>query len=155
MVTKNTKMNKTTILAMSFLLSLSLAWGSIVEVHKVVAKEGSETIKVTMQGEDMILDKHAAITELDIAKASLNPEREGVISIELDAKGTQKFSELTKELAATKGRLAILLNGKVVTAPVVQSELGKKFEITGYTESEEKSIKELVEQINTVIKNNR
>ena len=137
---------------MSLVSFLPLAWGGIVELHKVVSKEGANTVNVTYSGEELIIDKHPAITELDIAKASLNPERKGVISIDLDAKGTKKLSELTKELAATRGRLAVLVNGKVVSAPVVMTELGKKFEISGYKETEEKAMQELVDQINTAIK---
>jgi len=148
-------MKKIIIMAMSLVSSLPLAWGGVVGIHKVVSKEGVNTIKVTYEGGELILDKHAAITELDIVKASLNPERKSVICITLDAQGAKKLSVLTKQLAATKGRLAVLVEGKVVNAPVVQSELTKRFEISGYREAEEESMKALIDRINTAMKDKK
>ena len=54
------------------------------------------------------------------------------VDLVLDAEGTKAFAEKTKELAPTKGKIAILLDGVVQSAPAVQSEIPNgRVQITG------------------------
>src|SRR6185503_2172935 len=62
-----------------------------------------------------------------------------IVSVTLDGQGARIFQQVTRE--AVKRRMAILLidRGKpeVLTAPVIQSELGARFQITGFRSTEE------------------
>lgn len=70
-----------------------------------------------------------------------------VVNITLDSEGTEKFAEVTKELVATKGQIAIVLDGVVNSAPAVQSEITTgQVQISGnYTVTEAKSLKTVLD----------
>jgi SecD/SecF fusion protein len=56
---------------------------------------------------------------------------EGQLDVELNNDGATKMFDLTKQMQHGSDRLAIVLDGKVLSAPVVQSSLSKKFQISG------------------------
>lgn len=54
------------------------------------------------------------------------------VNVTFNDEGAQKFAEVTKELASDNGRIAIVLDGVVKSAPSVQSEItGGRVSITG------------------------
>lgn len=62
---------------------------------------------------------------------------EPVVTFELDKAGARQFAEMTRQ---NIGRpLAIVLDGKVITAPVIRSEIGASGEISGQFSSREAS----------------
>lgn len=64
------------------------------------------------------------------------------VSFQLTPEGTKKFAEITRRMAPAKKQLAIILDGKVVSAPTVQSAITEgKGEITGkYSFDEAKNL---------------
>lgn len=62
---------------------------------------------------------------------------EGKLTVELNAEGSNKMLELTSKMEHGVDRLAIVLDDKVLSAPVVQSTLGKNFEISGMKDAVE------------------
>lgn len=70
------------------------------------------------------------------------------VLFQLTAAGEKQFAAITRRLAPDKKQLAIILDGKVVSAPTVQSEItGGKGEITGKYSFDE--AKDLVLVLNT------
>ncbi|MEG0376682.1 MAG: protein translocase subunit SecD, partial [Raoultibacter sp.] len=69
------------------------------------------------------------------------------VNVKLDADGTKAFAEATKELAPTKGKIVIILDGEVQSAPAVQSEIpnGDVSITGGYTLDEAKSLVTVLE----------
>lgn len=69
------------------------------------------------------------------------------VNITFDEEGTKKFADVTKELAPIKGRIAIALDGKVKSAPVVQSVINKgEVSITGnFSVEEAKDLKTMLD----------
>ena len=69
------------------------------------------------------------------------------VNLTLDSAGTQAFANATKELAPTKGKIVIILDGEVQSAPAVQSEIPTgNVSITGnYTQDEAKNLKTILE----------
>ena len=66
------------------------------------------------------------------------------VQVRLDSIGAQQFSQLTGPHVGD--RLAILLDGKVVSAPVIQSTLFSEFQITGnFTETEARNLASALE----------
>ncbi|MDC0088091.1 protein translocase subunit SecD [Akkermansiaceae bacterium] len=53
------------------------------------------------------------------------------ISVEMNSEGTKKISDLTSKMRHGYDRMAIILDGKVLSAPTVQSTLGSRFSISG------------------------
>lgn len=69
------------------------------------------------------------------------------VDITLNAEGTQKFAEVSAELAPTHGRIAIVLDGVVKSAPAVQSTISNgRVAITGnFTLDEAKSLQTVLD----------
>ncbi len=71
------------------------------------------------------------ITKVDIGRAS-ETSTDYSVNVTLDSEGTQAFADATKELASSKGKIVIILDGEVQSAPAVQSEItGGQVSITG------------------------
>ncbi|MDB5801414.1 MAG: secD [Rhodocyclales bacterium] len=86
--------------------------------------------------EPLLLSKNVIITgeRLTNAAPSFDQQNnEPIVSVELDGQGARIMRDTTRE--AVKRRMAVLLieKGKpeVITAPVIQSELGARFQISG------------------------
>jgi SecD/SecF fusion protein len=83
----------------------------------------------------ILLNRRAALGGSDIVIASPSMSQIDAVDITLDGSGTDKMIALTQNMRPGQDRIAIVLDGIVQNAPVVQSvPLGKKFEINGLNE---------------------
>lgn len=105
---------------------------------------GTELFYVQRDGatEPLLLNKQIVITGDRLTDASPGFDSQDgrpIVSVTLDGQGARVFQQVTRE--AVKRRMAILLidRGKpeVLTAPVIQSELGARFQITGFRSTEQ------------------
>jgi len=89
--------------------------------------------------EYILLNNRIALTGKDVQQAW--PESMGGghhVSIRLSNAGADKMIDLTKDMTPGRDRIAVVLDGKVITAPTVQSvPLGKNFVIEGQESSKE------------------
>ena len=92
--------------------------------------------------EALLLSKQVVITGerlTDSQPGFDSQDNRPIVSVTLDGQGAREFTRVTRE--AVKRRMAILLidRGKpeVLTAPVIQSELGARFQITGFKSTSE------------------
>jgi preprotein translocase subunit SecD len=92
--------------------------------------------------EALLLSKQIVITGERLTDASSGFDsitNTPIVSVTLDGQGARVFQQVTRE--GVKRRMAILLidRGKpeVLTAPVIQSELGARFQITGFKTTKE------------------
>ena len=84
------------------------------------------------------------ITKVDIGRAS-ETGTDYSVNVTLDSEGTKAFADATKELASSKGKIVIILDGEVQSAPAVQSEItGGQVSITGGYDKDEASAMETV-----------
>lgn len=81
--------------------------------------------------EKLFLSKRVTLTGNDVSNAQPDGVRGGIVHVTLSGKGGDKMTRLTKEMTHGRDRLAVVLDGRVVTAPTVQSTLSKQFEISG------------------------
>lgn len=88
----------------------------------------------------------ADITKVDIGKPS-ETSTDYAVNITLDAEGAKAFADATKELAPTKGKIVIILDNEVQSAPAVQSEIPDgNVQITGgYSLDEAKAMQTVLE----------
>ncbi len=94
--------------------------------------EGKETT------ENLLLSRRTALDGSYIVHAqALYGPREGTLVVELNNDGATKMFNLTKAMNHGYDRLAIVLDGKVLSAPTVQSSLSKNFEISGMGSAKE------------------
>jgi preprotein translocase subunit SecD/SecD/SecF fusion protein len=92
---------------------------------------GTEGVKLKDGTYEAFMDG-SHITQVTVAQASNSATGTYAVNIKLDDEGTKDFAEVTKELAPTNGRIAIVLDGVVKSAPAVQSEISTgEVSITG------------------------
>jgi len=95
-------------------------------IHKSKDEEGNETQR------PILLNRRAALGGSDIAMANPSQQQADAVDITLNNAGTDKMIALTKNMRPQIDRIAIVLDGEVISAPVVnQVPLGKQFVITG------------------------
>jgi len=83
----------------------------------------------------ILLNRRAALGGKDIALATPSPQQADAVAITLNNDGTDKMIALTKDMTARRDRIAIVLDGVVISAPVVnQTPLGKNFIVEGLKE---------------------
>jgi preprotein translocase subunit SecD len=105
---------------------------------------GTELFYLQRDGgkEPLLLSRQIVITGDRLTDASPgfdHTDNRPIVSVTLDGQGARVFQQVTRD--AVKRRMAILLidRGKpeVLTAPVIQQELGARFQITGFRTTEE------------------
>jgi preprotein translocase subunit SecD len=83
----------------------------------------------------ILLNRRPALGNSDIALATPSPQQADAVSITLNKLGADRMLALTKDMMPPRDRIAIVLDGVVLTAPVVrQVPLGKNFIIEGLRE---------------------
>ena len=80
----------------------------------------------------ILLNRRPAVEGKDIVSAFPSVMGGGRVGITLNGEGEDKMIALTQPMTPRRDRIAIVLDGKCISAPVVnQVPLGKQFEITG------------------------
>lgn len=91
------------------------------------------------------------VTGSNIQSVTVDKQSEGspyyAVNITLDAEGTKAFAEASADLVDDHGKIVIILDGVVNSAPAVQSEITTgQVSITGnYTQDEAKALKTVLE----------
>jgi len=115
--------------------------------HKTLAARVAEGLQIepgyrsyTLKGktddnveysQPILLKRKAALGGSDIKTAYPSPQQNDAVSITLNSAGEDKMIALTKDMRKGVDRIAIVLDGEVLSAPVVQQTLGKEFQVTG------------------------
>jgi SecD/SecF fusion protein len=101
--------------------------------HKQEDDEGVERTSY------LLLSNRPALTGKDVQEAWPQSDAGKIfVSISLTSAGEDKMINLTKDMTPQQDRIAVVLDGEVVTAPVVnQVPLGKNFIIEGQKNAEE------------------
>lgn len=105
------------------------------------AKEGWGEAEWRGNDRKIFLSPKSEITADDVKSMSVNEMEQfdaWFVSVELSDKGGAKMLSLTKE--HLNQPLAILVNGEVIMAPVIKSQIGGKLSISGLNEKEAKSL---------------
>ncbi|BDS04997.1 protein translocase subunit SecDF [Oceaniferula spumae] len=88
--------------------------------------------------ENILISRRAALDGSYVVHAQeLYGPYEGELSVELNNDGATKMFDLTKQMTHGRDRLAIVLDGEVLSAPVVQASLSQKFQISGMADAAE------------------
>ncbi len=85
----------------------------------------------------ILLNRKVAISGANIANAFPSPSERDAVGVTLDNEGTNKMIALTSNMRLGVDRIAIVLDGEVISAPTVQARLAKDFSISGLHEAGE------------------
>jgi preprotein translocase subunit SecD len=102
--------------------------------------EGLTEAKVAGTDQKVYLHKAADLTGADVASAVVGGDDDkATVQVTLTGEGTKKAAKLSKDHANKP--LAIVVDGKVIAAPVIRAELGESVVITGnFTKAEAEKI---------------
>jgi SecD/SecF fusion protein len=88
-------------------------------------RDGNET------KQPLLLNRRVALSGSDIVSAFPSPQQSDAVGVTLNNAGADKMIALTKDMRLGVDRIATVLDGEVLNAPVVNARLGKNFEISG------------------------
>ena len=112
----------------------------LVECAVVSAEDGSTRYEyLVVQRPEVAAADEMLVTEQDVERAAMDILRPGV-DFTLTPRGAETLTRLTRSMKLGKDRLAILLDGVVVSAPVVHAELGGQFFISGLSAEQCQSV---------------
>lgn len=118
----------------TLLIHSSLACGELLRLSKVAGGENANTERFELTNGDkrevLFVEKQAIITGADVKSAMRSPQQAHALAVMLTDGGGKKLGAATND-AHGDMRIAILINGEVVTAPTVNMKLGKHFIIEG------------------------
>ena len=121
-------------------------------MSRVVAAAGEGIEQMTFKSGDheevLFVKKEAVVNSADVqeAWAEVVPSMR-CISIRLKQEGAKKMEAATGGMSLGVERMAIIVEGKVVVAPAVQSKLGAQFIIQGLDDLTDDELKELARKI--------
>jgi preprotein translocase subunit SecD len=104
-------------------------------------REGWKASKLKADEKEIFLHPQAEVDLSDVQTMSVDYKERfdaWLVSIELSNEGSQKMRTLTTEYLNRP--LAILVNGEVIMAPVIRTQISKKLQISGLSEKEAKSL---------------
>ncbi|MGC6581713.1 MAG: protein translocase subunit SecF [Akkermansiaceae bacterium] len=107
--------------------------------------------KSTGQTNPILLALGNIVTGDMVQRATADPQRTGIIHIRLSSDGGDRVLNATKAMRKDVDRIAVVLDGKCLTAPVVQSTLSRDFQISGIDSNEERKI--IVSALGNPLKN--
>ena len=106
--------------------------GTTFELHAVTAQADGTTKPLTDpdSGEILNLVSPPIITAANVDSATVTTDDNGIVflNVNLDNPGAAKLQAAT---AVTGNQVAIVVNRKIASAPVIRSQIGATFQITG------------------------
>ena len=113
----------------------------LVEYPVISAEDGSSRYEnLVVQRPEFAAEADLLVTEMEVERAAVDVAREGCVDVELTLRGGDVLSRQTRDMEHGSDRLAIKLNGALVSAPVVHATLGCRFVITGLCPHECQSV---------------
>lgn len=141
--------------ALLFSFVIAFATASADEVFRVsrvvaAADEGTEwmSFRAGEHEEVLFVEKEAVLQTADVqnAQADILPSMRG-ISVRLKPEGAKKLEAVTGKMKLGVERLAVVVEGKPVFAPVVHDKLGEQFVIQGFDDLTDDQLKQLAARI--------
>ncbi len=82
----------------------------------------------------ILLSRSPAVSGANVRNAFPSPSEQDAVGVTLDSEGAEKMLALTEKMQLGVDRIAIVLDGEVISAPTVQAKLSKNFSISGLRE---------------------
>ena len=139
------------ILAIIFFAVASVCRGDTLRISELAdaAGEGVERmILKTETGEEALFVKSKAVLgDSDVKQAWPQHAFDGQICVELNEEGGKKLKEATARMRYGRDRLAIIVDGRLISAPTVQTTLGSAFVIDGFHDKEFRDFDDLARKM--------
>ncbi len=131
------------------LLLPGIGLGSTLRIAEVVKTDDADAERMTLKfehGEEQVfVKKETVISDQDVETAVA--ELPGEIGVKLKPAGAGKLKAVTGRMIPGRDRLAIIVEGRLISAPVVQSALGGSFQISGLTDFDAEGLDDLARKM--------
>ncbi len=98
----------------------------------VLDETGHQRLRfIVLQKPHAAMQQDVYITGKEVSSAHPDYSRRGYVNVTLNRAGAGRMGKLTGKMIKGRDRLAVVLNGQVKCAPVVQATLSKDFQISG------------------------
>lgn len=84
-----------------------------------------------LQQSKLFLSERVELTVMDIKNATVDYSRHGYVNVTFNDGGANKMQRITSAMKKGMDRMAVVIDGRVTMAPVVQSNLSKDISISG------------------------
>jgi SecD/SecF fusion protein len=112
-------------------LAQRVAAGDVIEpgyrAYKYTIKDEDGNERTT----DILLSRRVSVGGNHVIRAYPATDRNDAVSVTLNTEGTDRMIALTSPMRKRIDRLAIVLDGEVMSAPTVNDTLGSRFEVSG------------------------
>jgi outer membrane protein assembly factor BamE (lipoprotein component of BamABCDE complex) len=139
------------ILAVIFLIVAGVCSGDTLRISELAdgAGEGSERMVLKNEGGEEVLfvKTQAVLGDADVKEAWPDPTFDGQITVKLNEDGGKKLKQATARMQHGRDRLAIIVDGRLISAPVVQATLGSSFVISGFKDMEFRGLDDLARKM--------
>lgn len=130
-----------------------IACGETLRICEVRQEAGPETERMTLRHrikddareEVIFVEREPVIGDADVAKAWAGPG--AVINVKLTEKGAKAMAEATGDMLPGRDRLAVIVDGVLVSAPVVQTTLASNFQIDGLDDLDDRGLENLARRM--------
>lgn len=123
-------------IAAVFVVFTGLCMSQTLRVSKVAERESDDTERMVPKskesGQVVFVNKAVEISDEDVESVDVSPHQAGTLDVKLTEEGGKKFTELTQHLRHGQDRIAIIVEGRLMTAPIVRMTLGSHFQLTGF-----------------------
>ena len=117
-----------------FFTAVSSCLGGTLRVSKVADKKVENTEQMKLPDEVgaqvLFVEKESLLSDSDVKRAVPNYGLDNVFYVELTNDGSRKLKEATENMIYGRDRLAIVIGGRLTSAPVVQAPLGRELVIS-------------------------
>lgn len=106
--------------------------GTTFEIHTVAAQQGKNTRSLPDPDSGAMLNlvDPPVITAANVDTAAVTTDENGnvILSVNIDNSGAGKLQAAT---AVPGNRIALVVNGRIASAPIVHAQVGSQFQVTG------------------------
>ncbi|MEO5913402.1 MAG: hypothetical protein ABIS50_04160 [Luteolibacter sp.] len=140
-----------TALTIIFFAAVNFSRGGTLRISEVAdqASDNTEQMTLSWKGNDkvMFVKKVNVLGDADVKLAVPNYGLDNGFYVELTDNGARKLKEATGKMIYGKDRLAIIVAGQLISAPVVQAPLGGEFMISGLEDRGPREIDDLARKM--------
>lgn len=109
--------------------------GDTLRISGLAENAGADAERMVLKNDDaeevLFVKKEAVLGDADIEQAWPDPTHGNQIQVKLNEEGGRKLKEATAKMRHGQDRLAIIVDGRLVYAPVIQTTIGSSFVISG------------------------
>ena len=109
--------------------AVNLCSGGTLRVSRVAVKAAENTEQMILSddegGQVVFVEKASLLSDADVKRAVPNYGLDNDFYVELTNDGAKKLKEATESMMYGRDRLAIVIEGRLISAPVVQTHLGR------------------------------